>query len=143
MIRRKNPYPDVRKNIVKGKIYWRFERGDYRCNLSGPYDSSAFIAAYEAALQGSKVPASTAAPDTVSWLIEQYLGSLKFLNLSDSRKRTICLELDWLREMAGKYHFARLNVRHVEALMAKKTGPAAANTVKKNLSMLFTSPQRS
>ncbi|WP_256947329.1 tyrosine-type recombinase/integrase [Haematobacter genomosp. 1] len=39
--------------------------------------------------------------------------------------------------MAGKYHYVRLQVRHVEALMAKKTGPVAANTVKKNLSMLF------
>lgn len=137
MKRRKNPYPGVRKNIVKGKIYWKFERGDYRCNLPGPYGSPAFLAAYEAATQGAKVPASTAVPDTVSWLIEQYLGSLKFLNLSDSRKRTIRNELDWLREKAGKYHFARLDVRHIEALMAKKSGPTAANTVKKNMSMLY------
>lgn len=33
--------------------------------------------------------------------------------------------------------FCRLEVRHIEALMAKKTGPAAANGVKKNISMLF------
>jgi integrase len=136
--RRKNPFPGVRKNIVKGRIYWKFERGDFRTNIPGPYGSLEFLAAYEAALAGSKAPhASTALAGTLCWLIEQYLGSLRFQNLSDSRKRTIRLELDWLREQAGKYQFERLEVRHVEALMSKKNGPTAANTVKKNLSMLF------
>lgn len=137
MRRRKNPYPGVRKNIVKGRIYWRFEAGDFRCNLPGPYGGPDFLAAYEAAQKGAKAPVSTTQPDTVAWLIEQYLGSLKFQNLSLSRKRTIRGQLDWLRDTAGKYHFARLEVRHVEALMAKKSGPTAANTVKKNLSMLY------
>lgn len=137
MTRRRNPYPGVRKNIVKGRIYWRFEAGDFRTNLPGPYGSAEFRAAYEAALAGAKAPKITAPEGTVAWLIEQYLGSLKFSNLSPSRRRSIRGELDWLRETAGKYHFARLEVRHIEALMAKKTGPTAANTVKKNLSMLF------
>ncbi|MCA3437095.1 MAG: tyrosine-type recombinase/integrase [Rhodobacter sp.] len=70
-------------------------------------------------------------------MIEQYLSSLKYLNLSSSRKRSIRGELDWLRSTAGKHHYVRLEVRHIEALMAKKTGPQARNTVKKNLSMLF------
>lgn len=138
MRRRKNPYPGVRRNVVKGRVYWKFERGAFRCNLPGPYGSAEFLAAYEAALEGSKRPArSTATNGTLAWLIEQYLGSLRFQKLSDSRKRTIRLELDWLRKQAGKFYFARLEVRHVEALMAKKEGPVAANTVKKNLSMLF------
>lgn len=137
MTRRKNPYPGVRKNIVKGRLYWKFEAGDYRCNLPGPYGGPDFLVAYEAAVKGAKVPVSTAEPGTVSWLIEKYLGSLKYANLSVSRKRSIRFELDWLRERAGKFHFARLEVRHIEALMAKKTGPAAANAVKKNMSMLF------
>ncbi len=137
MTKRKNPYPGVRKNIVKGRIYWRFEAGDFRCNLPGPYRSPEFLAAYEAALAGAKAPMTTTEPGTVAWLIEQYLGSLRFTDLSVSRKRTIRGELDWLREAAGKYHFARLKVQHIEALMGKKTGPTAANTVKKNMSMLF------
>ncbi len=137
MTRRKNPYPGVRKNIVKGRIYWKFEAGYYRCNIPGLFGSPEFLAAYEAAPKGAKLPISTAAPETVGWLIEQYLGSLKFLKLSQSRKRSIRGELDWLRGIAGKYHFSRLEVRHIEAMTGKKTGPAAANTVKKNLSMLF------
>lgn len=138
MTRRKNPYPGVRKNVVKGHIYWKFERGDFRTNIPGPYGSAEFLAAYEAALAGSNTSnASTALEGTLAWLIEQYLRSLRFQNLSDSRKRTIRLELDWLRKEAGKYQFERLKVRHVEALMSKKKGPTAANTVKKNMSMLF------
>lgn len=137
MTRRKNKYPGVRKNMVKGKIYWKFEAGDYRCNIPGPYGGPEFLAAYEAALNGAKAPATTAVPDTVGWLIEKFLGSLRFQNLSPSRKRSIRAELDWLREIAGKYHFSRLTVQHIEALMSKKAGPVAANTVKKNMSMLF------
>lgn len=137
MTRRKNPYPGVRKNFSKGRLYWKFEMNGFRCNVPGPYGSPAFKAAYEAALAGAKAPRSSAAPDTVAWLIEQYLGSLKFKNLSDSRKRSIRGELDWLRRVAGDLPFKRLEVRHIEALMAKKAGPTAANTVKKNMSMLF------
>ena len=138
MTRRKNKYPGVRKNVVKGRIYWKFERGDFRVNIPGPYGSDDFLAAYEAALAGSKASrVSTAVAGSLAWLVEQYLRSLKFQNLSDSRKRTIRLELDWLRNEAGKYQFARLKVQHVEALMSKKKGPTAANTVKKNMSMLF------
>lgn len=137
MTGRKNKFPGVRKNVVKGRVYWKFERGDFRCNIPGPYGSPEFLAAYEAALAGSKAPRSSAVPETVTWLIEQYLASKRFLDMSQSRKRSIRAELDWLRDKAGKFHFARLKVKHVEALMAKKTGPVAGNTVKKNMSMLF------
>lgn len=138
MTRRKNLYPGVRKNVVKGRVYWKFERGDFRTNIPGPYGSREFLSAYEAALAGSKASSSsTALAGTLAWLIEQYLRSLRFQNLSDSRKRTIRLELDRLRNEAGKYQFERLKVQHIEALMSKKTGSTAANTVKKNMSMLF------
>lgn len=137
MIRRRNPFPHVRRNVVKGRLYWKFELGDFRCNIPGPYGSPAFLAAYEAALVGAKAPRSQAKEGTLAWLIEQKLGSLGFRNLSDSRKRSMRGELDWLRRVAGELPFARLEVRHIEALMAKKSGPAAANRVKKNLSMLF------
>ena len=109
----------------------------FRCNIPGPYGSPVFLAAYEAALAGAKAPRSRAKEGTVSWLIEEKLGSLGFRDLSDSRKRSMRGELDWLRTVAGDLPFNRLEVRHVEALMAKKEGPAAANRVKKNLSMLF------
>ena len=137
MTRRKNPFPGVRMNRVKGRVYWRYEAGDFRCNIPGPYRSPVFLAAYEAATKGASTPRSTATPETLAWLIEQYLGSLRFKGLSLSRKATIRGELDWLRGIAGVIHLTRIEVRHVEMMMAKKSGPTAANTVKKNLSMLF------
>lgn len=138
MSRRKNKrYPWVRKNIVKGRIYWRFEKSGFRCNLPGPFGSADFDAAYEAALKQVQLPKSKARPDTIGWLIEQLIASLRFRGHSAIRKDTLRGQLDWLKREAGDLPFARMEVEHVEALMAKKEGPAAANTVKKNLSMLY------
>jgi integrase len=141
MTARKNPFPGVTRTVDRhGKVRWRFRR-KYKADvyLPGAYGSAEFRAAYETALEGVKTPAvrSTALYGTVSWLIEQYLRSPKHLNLSDVRRTSIRREMDWLRDQAGKYQIGRIAALHVEALMAKKTGPTAANTVKKNLSMLF------
>lgn len=135
--RKEKKYPWVRKNIVKGRIYWRFEKGDFRTNLPSPFGSCDFEAAYEAALEQVKVPKTRAKNDTVGWLIEQFLSSLRYKNSSPIRKETLRYQFDWLREHAGDLPFAQMKVRHVEALMAMKEGPTAANGVKKNLSMLY------
>lgn len=130
-------YPYVRKNIVKGRIYWRFEKGAFRTNIPGPFGSVDFETAYEAALQHVRLPKIRVKADTIGWLIEQFLSSDRYKYLSAIRKETLRYQFDWLREQAGDLPFARMEVEHVEALMAKKDGPAAANTVKKNLSMLY------
>lgn len=57
------------------------------------------------------------------------------IDLSVARKRSIRGELDWLRGIAGAAKFRVFKTYHVEKLMAKKSGPTAANTVKKNLSI--------
>jgi integrase len=141
MTRRRKPFPGVTRAVDRhGKVRWRFRRkGKVDVYLPGAYGSAEFRAAYEAAIEGVKTPAlrSTANYGTLAWLIEQYLRSAKYLNLSEARKSSIRRELDWLRTEAGKYHIARLTALHVEALMGRKSGPTAANTVKKNLSMLF------
>lgn len=135
---RKKQLRHITPNPVKGTVYWRFRRNGFSTNIPGPYGSPEFLAAYEAALAGSRsAKASTAQAGTLEWLIEQYLRSLRFQNLSDSRKRTIRLELDWIRRILGPAHYSVLEVRHIERLMSKKAGPAAKNTVKKNMSMLF------
>lgn len=139
MIRRKNPFPGVTRIVDQhGKTRFRFRSKGLTTYLPGPYGSVAFRAAYDAAIEGAKSPKrSTAANGTFAWLIEQYLGSPKYRNLSDSRKRSIRGELDWLRAIVGDLTFATMGVQHVEAMMCKKCGPTAANTVKKNLSMLL------
>lgn len=72
MTRRNQKYPSVRKNCVKGRIYWKFEKNGFRCNLPGPYGSPDFISAYEAALNQVRLPKTSAQVDTVGWLIEQF-----------------------------------------------------------------------
>lgn len=141
-MKRKNPFPGVTRAPDRhGKARWRLRRvvkgQTIDCYLPGPYGSAEFRAAYEAALEGARIEAPRAKAGTLGWLVEHYLGSIRFKNLSDSRKRSLRGELDWIRTVAGELPFARFEVAHVEALMARKTGPTAANTVKKNLSSLF------
>ena len=139
MNRRKNHFPGVTKIVDQhGKTQFRFRSKGFTSYLPGPYASVAFRAAYDAAIEGAKAPNRSTTPQgTLAWLIEQHLASPKYRNLSESRERSIRGELDWLRGVAGDLPYGKFGTRHVEALMGKKSGPAAANTVKKNLSMLF------
>lgn len=137
----RNPFPGVSRFVDRhGKVRWRFRRkGRADVYLPGLYGSAEFRTAYEAAVAGAAEPVTrtTSSFGTIAWLIENYLRSPKHLNLSDIRRKTIRRELDWLRSEVGQYQAGRIETRHVEAIMARKTGPTAANTVKKNLSMLF------
>lgn len=142
MTKRKTPFPGVTRAPDRhGKARWRLRRivKGHRidCYLPGPYGGAEFRAAYEHAMEGIRLQAPKAKLGTLGWLVEHYLASIRFKNLSDSRKRSLRGELDWIRGQAGDLPFVRFGVEHVEALMARKTGPTAANTVKKNLSALF------
>ena len=144
MIARRNPFPGVTSKPDRhGRIRHRLRKMTKGVKvdtyLPGAFGSAEFRAAYEAAIVGAldRTPTVRAQAGTVGWLVESYLCSARFRELSPSRKRSIRGELDWLRREAGDLPFARIGVRHVEALMDKKSGPTAANTVKKNLSMLF------
>ena len=135
MNRRKNPYPGVRKKHVK--IYRKFERDGYRCTSPAPTGSPAFLAAYEAALKGAKVSCLGPLRLTPCRADRAIPGSLKFLsNLSDLRKRTIRLELDWLREKAGPYHRAAERPAR-RSPDGEEDRPGRREHREKNLSMLF------
>ncbi|WP_126974664.1 tyrosine-type recombinase/integrase [Frigidibacter oleivorans] len=141
MKRPRNPFPGVSRFTDRhGKVRWRFRvKSKADLYLPGAYGSAEFRVAYEAAVAGAAQPVerTNSTFGTVAWLIENYLRSAKYLNLSEIRRKTIRRELDWLRAEAGQYQAARIETRHVEAIMARKAGPTAANTVKKNMSMLF------
>ncbi|EYD76776.1 Mobile element protein [Rubellimicrobium mesophilum DSM 19309] len=139
MKRKHNPFPGVSRVTDRhGRVRFRFRRKGFDTYLPGSYASAEFRAAYEAAVTGAKTPIrSKAALGTFGWLIEFYLASGRFKDLSEQARRVFRHELDWIRREIGDLPFARFGVRHVEALMSKKEGPAAANRVKKNLSILF------
>jgi len=78
----------------------------------------------------------------LAWLVEAYLSSPRFRDLAVASGSSQRRQFDWIREVAGDLPFARFEPRHVAALMAKKDGPHAANTVAKRLSSLFAHAQR-
>ena len=142
MKRRKNPFPGV--NTVEdrhGKLRHRLRRTirgrTVDVYLPGPYGSPEFRAAYEQAVEGTRIATLRAQPGTIGYLIATYLESSAFRNLSMTTRRDKARRLDWIRETIGAACYAAMKPRHVEALMAKKGGPVAGNRVKKDLAQLF------
>lgn len=140
MNRRSNPFPGVSRVVDRhGKVRWKFRRKGFTTYLPGPYGFVEFRAAYEAAVAEVKTPAiiNRQPYGTLNWLIENYLRSPKHKNKSDATRRVLSRELDWLRDLAGDLPLSGFRAKHVEALMGRKDAPAAANKVRKNLSLLF------
>ena len=138
----KNHFPGVA--TVKdrhGRLRYRLRRTvkgqRIDCYLPGPIGSIEFRRAYEEAIEGALGPKSKAAPGTVDYLVEGYLASAAFGNLSSTTKKNKRARLDWIRDAIGPARYGALEPRHVEALMEKKAGPTAANLLRKDLSQLF------
>ena len=142
MIRRKNPFKGV--TVIKdrhGKLRYRMRRmiagRKVDRYLPGVIGSTEFRATYEEALEGARIAAPRAKGGTVAFLIEAYLASSAFQNLAVRTRADKRWRLDWMKEAIGRARYAQLEPRHVEALMSKKGGPAAANRLKKDMSQLF------
>jgi len=143
-VKRRNPFPGVTRSKDRhGKVRWRLRRTimgrKIDTYLPGSYGSVEFRQGYEAAIDGARVSSREprAKHGSLAWLIEVYLRSPKHRNKADQTRNVLRRELDWLREVAGNYPVAHCRAKHVEAVMNMKAGPAAANKVRKNLSMLF------
>ena len=142
MKRRKNPFPGV--NTVEdrhGKLRYRLRRTirgrTIDTYLPGPYGSPEFRAAYEQAIEGARGARLGAKPGTMRYLVAAYREAPAFRNLSATTRRDKAWRLDWICEAIGDGRYAAMQPRHIEALMAKKGGPAAANRLRKELSQLF------
>lgn len=138
-------YPGVSRTVKHGKVVWRFRkhrngRKVIDVYLPGPFGSSDFIAAYEAAVNESVAPPKPRhcfPVGTLGWLVETYVASQRYRELAPVSKHNLRPQLDWLRREAGKWPLNDIRQRHVQKLMDRKEGPAAANVVRKNLSTLF------
>ncbi len=142
MIRRRNPFPGV--TVVKdrhGRLRYRLRRTvkgrTIDCYLPGVIGSTEFRAAYHEATEGVRAAGRRAQPGTVGYLIEAYLASTAFRNLADRTRADKRWRQDWIKEAIGSARYASIQPRHIEALMSKKGGPAAANRLKKDLSQMF------
>ena len=148
MKHRRNPFPGVStKPDRHGKLRHRLRRTVGRrkvdAYLPGPYGSPAFRAAFEEALEGVRLATRRAQPGTVGYLIEAYLASTAFRNLADRTRADKRWRQDWIKEAIGSARYASIQPRHMETLMSKKGGPAAANRLKKDLSLSCSDSPRS
>ena len=124
-----------------GKLRYRLRRTvkgrTIDCYLPGIIGSTEFRAAYEEAVEGARIAGRRAQPGTVAYLIEAYLASTAFRNLADRTRADKRWRLDWIKQIIGSARYASIQPRHIEALMSKKSGPSAANRLKKDMSQLF------
>lgn len=142
MKRRKNPFVGVhsaedRHGKLRHRLKRRIKGRIIDCYLPGPYGSPAFRAAYEEAVEGARTAGRRAQPGTVAHLIVSYLDSSAYRDLEASTRRDARGRLDWIRETIGTAKYAKLEPRHIAALMEKKGGPAAANRLRKDLGLLY------
>jgi len=88
---RRNPFPGVSRAVDRhATVRWRFRRRGLSCYLPGPYASTEFRAAYEAAVEGAKAPSrSRTSRGTLSWLVEKYLANRRYADLSPGRRRNL------------------------------------------------------
>ena len=141
-MRYRKEFPGV--TVIKdrhGKLRYRLRRtirgGRVDVYLPGVIGSTEFRAAYEEAIEGARTTSRRAKAGTIGQLVEVYLGSAAFRNLAPSTVAEKRVRLDWIRGVIGEARYAGVRPHHVEALMAKKGGPQAANRVKKDMSQLF------
>ncbi len=144
MKRKHNPFPGT--SVMKdrhGKRRFRLrlttKGGTIDAYLPGPYGGPAFRAAYESAKESIRPNKRRTAikPGTVSFVIESYLGSSAFGDLSDGTKKQKRTRLDWIRAAIGEASYANIQPHQIESLMARKGGATAGNRLKKDLSQLY------
>ena len=126
-----------------GKPRYYFRRARKRIPLPGPIGSAAFMAAYQAALDGISAPkigtgVPRAAPGTVNWLVGAYLSSSTFTTLAPETQRTRRNILENFRKADGdKPIFCTVNgeplmvlARHnLQAIVNKKRSPHSRSTI--------------
>ncbi len=127
-----------------GKPRWYLRRtGFKRVPLPGLPWSPDFMAAYEAAMAGETVSrtdvgSSKTKPGSFSALVVAYYRSADFTRLSDSTKTTYRGIIERLRADYGDKPIARLERRHVAAMIdGRAQTPAAANNALRILRMLM------
>ncbi len=125
----------------KRRVYYKPARGKL-ISLPPEEDTAKFLAAYQAARDGSATPppigAAKVAPGSLAALVALYLTSPEWGRLAPSTKRSTRLILERLREEHGHRPAANMQVEQVRALVRQRAGkPAAANRLLKVLRALM------
>lgn len=142
MTRRKSKFLGVTKATDRhGKSRWRLRRTikgrKIDCYIDAVFGSDEFRALYEVAISEPREQQSRTDRRTIAFLVEDYLGSRAFGDLSKATRYAKRRRLDWIRETIGPAHYADLLPRHIAALMDRKGGPEAANRLHKEIAQLY------
>lgn len=130
------------------RLYYR-RKGQAKIRLPGPVGSPAFVKAYDAADAG-EVPVKRqrrvpAAPDTLTWLCEEYYRSAVFRRLDDSTQKDrrgilgrLCDAIGKDGKANGSKPYMLIEARHIRKWRDDRAQtPAAANKLLKALRRLF------
>ncbi len=121
----------------RGKPRWYLRRlGVKRVPLPGLPWSPEFMAAYEAAIAGSKIEPgkSKTRPGSIADLVTIYYQTAAFTRLSDATRQTYRGILERFRSGYSEHPVARLEDHHIAAMLDKKAAtPAAANNLRRML----------
>lgn len=126
-----------------GKVRHYFRRGNERVSLPGLPASDEFMEAYRAALSGpvaapADARATRGGADSVAAAVTSLFASTAFNSLALETKRTWRNILERFRRDHGLEPIARIETRHIDALVgAKATHPASARNFLKAIRMLM------
>lgn len=138
----KRPFPYVHSITDRhGTRRHYFRRQGYETvTLRGPWGSAEFLDDYRQALAGKtaqkiQIGAGRVEPGSVAQAIALHLGSVAFATLAPSTQRAQRRILEHFRNDFGSWNLARLEYKHVDAIIAKKVAatPAAAKILLKCL----------
>jgi hypothetical protein len=124
-----------------GRVRRYFRRNGRRLPLPGLPGSAEFMAAYQAAIDGSAMPPTVGArrtgPGTISAMVVGYLGSSAFHRLRPSSQMQYRRILEGLRREHGDKRMAMLERKHVVLMVnAKASTPVAARDFLRCLRLL-------
>ena len=123
---------------LDGRIYLRLNGRSIR--LHEKPGTEGFLLEYQCALTaaGGAKPQSLKAPQgTLAWLCRQYFASRAFEALAKSSRNVRRRVLEAICAEHGSKPYARMEPRHVRALLDEKRGAESANGVLKALRGLF------
>lgn len=125
-----------------GKVMFYFRRGKgARTRLPDKYPSKAFSAAYERAMAGAGpivVPRAASPSDRLRWLVDQYMGSSRWAQLSGATRKQRGLIFKEAIERADNPRYADITRRHMEQGVSDRAAtPAQANCFLKAMRGFF------
>lgn len=127
-----------------GTRRWRYRKGGFSRELGTDYGSDEFVSRYEHALHehrtGQKrgAGAQLTLPGSINDLVASFYRSPDWRALADLTKSTYRNTIEPFRAEHGEKLVARIEHKHVMAILAKKADtPSAANNLRKRLGQLF------